>query len=76
MSTAEEPLPEVDDPTEDVHMWALSPSERRIWEAGYITGFSERQAEVDYLGNEADRYYRAAYDHRNCSCWRTQHHRS
>lgn len=65
----------MDDPTQDVREWELSPRERRVWEAGFITGFSERQAEIDDLGAEADRLYGAAFDHRNCACWPGHHAR-
>lgn len=31
------------------------------YRAGYLAGYTDRQAEVDRLENEADRFYRAAY---------------
>lgn len=63
-----------DDPTQDVHEWELSPRERRIWEAGFITGHEVREREVEQLNHEADRLYRLAFDHRDCTCW--NRHRS
>lgn len=52
----------IDDPSQNVHEWELTDRERRIWEAGYITGYNARQPEIDKLDAEADRLYRAAYD--------------
>jgi hypothetical protein len=38
-------------------------------------GHAARQGEVDQLDHEADRLYRAAFDHRDCTCWRRRPHR-
>lgn len=64
-----------DDPTQDVHEWELSPRERRIWEAGFITGHAVREVEVEQLNWEADRLYRTAFDHRDCTCWKRHRNR-
>jgi hypothetical protein len=44
--------------------------ERHIYEAGFMAGYFTRDPEVAELGYEADRLYRAAFDHRNCACWK------
>lgn len=50
-----------DDPTKDVQIYELDERERRIFEAGFLYGYAEaaatRQAEIDALNHEADRYY-------------------
>ena len=45
-----------------MRQWELTAAQQRIWDAGYITGYNARQDEVDGLNDEADRYYRAAFD--------------
>lgn len=67
--------PAYDDPTGDVEPWELTPHERRIWEAGFITAHQLRDGEVGRLNHEADRLYRAAFDHRDCNCWKQRQHR-
>ncbi|RPE73736.1 MULTISPECIES: hypothetical protein [unclassified Frondihabitans] len=62
--------PEYDDPTADVEPWELTAHERRIYEAGFMVGYALREPEVEQLNHEADRLYRAAFDHRNCACWK------
>lgn len=69
-----------DDPANDVEPWELTPAEKRIYEAGFTTAYLMRTSEierltqaVERLNNEADRLYRAAYDHRHCSCWKGRH---
>ncbi|MBD8661489.1 hypothetical protein IFT72_14970 [Frigoribacterium sp. CFBP 8754] len=62
------------DPIFTVQVWELSERERVIYELGFHTGFAARQLEVDQLNHEADRLYVAAFDHRNCSCWRGRRH--
>jgi hypothetical protein len=70
--------PVFDDPTDDVHPWELTPAEQRIYDAGFITGYELQSTahtnEVASLNHEADRLYRAAFDHRDCRCWKQ--HRS
>jgi hypothetical protein len=70
----EDAPPEYDDPTRDVHEWALNDRERRIFEAGFMVGWGERQPELDTLNYEADRLYRTAFDHRDCPCWKGRKH--
>ena len=62
------------DPREGFRLWELTENERRIYEAGFMDGYSSRNLEVDSLNYEADRLYRAAFDHRNCSCWKRGPH--
>jgi hypothetical protein len=73
--------PEYDDPANDVEPWELTRVEKRIYEAGFTTAYLIRTTEIERLtqevarlNHEADRLYRAAYDHRNCSCWKGRHH--
>jgi len=63
--------PEVVDPREGFRMWELTDQERRIYEAGFMDGYSSRNGEVADLNYEADRLYRAAFDHRNCACMKS-----
>ena len=70
-----------DDPANEVEPRELTPAEKRIYEAGFTTAYLMRTSEierltqaVERLNNEADRLYRAAYDHRHCSCWKGRHH--
>ncbi len=49
------------DPTLDICEWELTGRERHIWEAGFIAGYGARQPEINHANNDADRYYRAAY---------------
>lgn len=67
-------IPE-NDPINDVHVWELTDRERVIYELGFHMGHAARQGEVDQLDHEADRLYRAAFDHRDCTCWRRRPHR-
>jgi len=66
--------PAVVDPREGFRVWELTENERGIYEAGFMDGYSSRNLEVDSLNYEADRLYRAAFDHRNCSCWKRGPH--
>jgi hypothetical protein len=76
--TDEDTPPPYDDPTEDVMPWELTPAERRIYDAGFITAYELRTTahanEVAGLNHEADRLYRAAFDHRDCRCWKQHRH--
>jgi hypothetical protein len=72
--TDDDAPPLVDDPSQDIDPWVLTDSERRIYEAGYINGHSDRDPEIAQLNHEADRLYQAAFDHRNCACWKGRHH--
>jgi hypothetical protein len=67
-----------DDPTLDVLPWELTDAEKRIYEAGFIAGYELQTTvhanELADLNHEADRLYRAAFDHRDCRCWK-QHRR-
>lgn len=70
-----------DDPANEVEPWELTVSEKLIYEAGFTTAYLMRTNEleqltrdVERLNHEADRFYRAAYDHRDCSCWKGRHH--
>lgn len=62
------------DPIFHVRVWEMGERERVINELGFHTGFATRQREVDRLNHEADRLSVAAFDHRNCSCWRGRRH--
>jgi hypothetical protein len=62
------------DPMYDVRVWELTERERVIYELGFHTGYAARQPEVDQLDHEADRLYMAAFDHRDCACWRGRRH--
>jgi hypothetical protein len=73
---ADAPL-DYDDPSSDVEPWELTTAEQRIYEAGFTTAYLMRLAEIENLtrevadlNHEADRLYRAAFDHRNCACWK------
>jgi hypothetical protein len=35
-----------------------------------VAGYFTRDLEVAQLDREPDRLYRAAFDHRNCACWK------
>lgn len=63
------------DPIFDVHVWELTDRERAIYELGFHMGYAARQPELDQLDHEADRLYMAAFDHRDCTCWRRGPHR-
>lgn len=59
----------------EVNVWELSRRERDIYEAGFYAGHLSRQPEVDAMedlfkqaDNDADRYYRAAFDHDYHDC--------
>lgn len=79
---------DIDDPYNEIEPWELTRSEKRIYEAGFTTGhilagntIDELRARIEELelkafnlNDEADRLYRAAFDHRNCSCWRGKQH--
>ena len=62
------------DPMFDVNVWELTDRERVIYELGFHMGYAARQPELDELDHEADRLYMAAFDHRNCTCWRGRRH--
>lgn len=54
----------------------------RIYEAGFTTAHLAQQAQIETLqariadlDREADRLYREAFDHRNCSCWKGVRHK-
>ena len=76
--TDEDAPPLDDDPTEDVMPWELTAGERWIYDAGFITGHELRTTahanELAGLNHEADRLYRAAFDHRDCRCWKQHRH--
>lgn len=67
--------PPADHFTVDVPMGSFTERDWAIFRQGQQWGFESRQAEVDALQNayqaadyDADRYYRAAYDHDNHDC--------
>lgn len=73
--------PEFDDPASEIEPWELTPHEMRIYEAGFTTAHLMQQAHIEALtddlatlNHEADRLYREAFDHRNCSCWKGSRH--
>jgi len=70
---ADAPLPE-GDPTSDIEPWELTPAEQRTYGAGFITRYALKDtahtSEVAGLNHEADRMYRATFDHRDCTCWK------
>lgn len=75
--TDEDAPAEYDDPTSDIEPWELTTAESRIYEAGFMSAYAMRTAEierltreVEFLNHENDRLYRAAFDHRNCACWK------
>jgi hypothetical protein len=53
---------------EDVAVWALTPHERAVYEAGFLMGFAIREFEIERVQDEATRYYRAAFDHGHHDC--------
>jgi hypothetical protein len=57
MTTSSASAPVVIDTYEDVTLHGLTERERRIYEAGFMIGYTARQGEVDRLEHEADRYY-------------------
>lgn len=59
---------EYEDPAESINPWELTEHARHIYEAGFMAGYFTRDPEVAQLDHEADRLYRAAFDHRNCAC--------
>lgn len=63
------------DPVFDVRVWELTERERVIYELGFHMGYTARQPEINQLDHEADRLYMAAFDHRDCTCWRRWPHR-
>ena len=54
--------PELDQATTDVELWTLTARERTIYEMGFMMGYFTRQPEINQANDDADRYYRAAYD--------------
>lgn len=59
----------------DVRPWELSDRDRAIYEAGFIDGHLAREPELVSVGNalkqaedDADRFYRAAFDHDYHDC--------
>lgn len=59
----------------EVDITSLSDREREIYEAGFYAGYLSRQPEVDaaenafkFASDDADRYYRAAFDHDYHDC--------
>jgi len=67
--TDEDAPPLYDDPTEDVLPWELTPGEKRIYDAGFMTGYDlqsvRHEHEVANLNHEADRLYLAAFNRRD-----------
>jgi len=53
---------------EDVPLWALTPHERAVYEAGFQMGYAIRELEIQRLQDEVNRYYRAAFDHDHHDC--------
>lgn len=67
--------PPAEHPAAEVPMASFTDRDWMIFRQGQQWGFESRQAEVDALQNayqaadyDADRYYRAAYDHDNHDC--------
>ena len=64
--TDDDAPPPFDDPSVDVEPWELTDAERRIYEAGFIAGYSLKSAahdrEVAQLNHEADRLYQEAFN--------------
>ena len=58
----------VEERAEDVAVWALTPHERAVYEAGFHMGFTIRELEIQQAHDEANRYYRAAFDHDHHDC--------
>ena len=59
----------------DVNIWELQGRDKEIYEAGFFAGHLSRQHEVDAMENsykladdDANRYYRAAFDHDYHDC--------
>lgn len=71
--TDEDAPPAYEDPAEGIQPWELTEHERHIYEAGFMAGYFTRGPEIAQLDHEADRLYRAAFDHRNCACWKGHH---
>jgi hypothetical protein len=61
--TDEDAPPEYEDPAEGINPWELTEHERHIYEAGFMSGYFTRDPEIGQLNHEADRLYRAAFDH-------------
>ena len=53
---------------EDIPLWALTPHERAVYEAGFQMGYAIRELELQRVQDEANRYYRAAFDHDHHDC--------
>jgi hypothetical protein len=53
---------------EDIPLWALTPHERAVYEAGFQMGYAIRELEIQRVQDEANRYYRAAFDHDHHDC--------
>ncbi len=67
--TDEHPVgPGDEERAEDVPLWALTPHERAVYEAGFQMGYAIRELEIQQVQDEADRYYRAAFDHDHHDC--------
>ena len=58
----------VEERAENIPLWALTPHERAVYEAGFQMGYTIRELEVERIQDEANRYYRAAFDHDHHGC--------
>lgn len=59
---------DVDECAEDIELWSLTARERAVYEAGFLMGFTIRELEIQRAQHDADRFYRAAFDHDHHDC--------